>query len=119
MDMFAINKYKRKPVTDVAIKVYLNGRVFTEAAGHSGEAMGDKEIVQKVLSLALDSFFPPSSDMKKKYDFALEYFSRLRDNDLRTSGKHYENTPEKLEAIKEKYRNGVSREMIEEWIMGL
>ena len=81
MDMFEINKYKRKPVTDVAIKVYLNGRVFTEATGHSGEAMGDKEIVQKVLSLALDSFFESSSDMKKKYDFALEYFSRLRDNE--------------------------------------
>lgn len=79
MDMFAINRYKRKPVTDVSIKVYLNGRVFIEAAGHSAEAMGDKEIVQKVLSLALDSFFPSSSDMKKKYDFALEYFSRLRD----------------------------------------
>ena len=81
MDMFAINKYKRKPVTDVSIKVYLNGRVFTEAAGHSAEAMGDKEIVQKVLSLALDSFFSNSSDMKKKYDFALEYFSRLRGNE--------------------------------------
>lgn len=80
-DMFEINKYKRKPVTDVSIKVYLNGRVFTEAAGHSAEAMGDKEIVQKVLSLALDSFFESSSDMKKKYDFALEYFSRLRDNE--------------------------------------
>lgn len=80
-DMFAINKYKRKPVTDVSIKVYLNGRFFTEAAGHSAEAMGDKEIVQKVLSLALDSFFSNSSDMKKKYDFAVEYFSRLRDNE--------------------------------------
>lgn len=79
MDMFAINKYKRKPVTDVSIKVYLNGRVFTEAAGHSAEAMGDKEIVQKVLSLALDSFFPASS--YKKYDFAVEYFSRFRDNE--------------------------------------
>ena len=78
-DMFAINKYKRKPVTDVSIKVYLNGRVFTEAAGHSAEAMGDKEIVQKVLSLALDSFFSASS--YKKYDFAVEYFSRLRDNE--------------------------------------
>lgn len=82
--MFAINKYKRKPVTDVAIKVYLNGRVFTEAAGHSAEAMGDKEIVQKVLSLALDSFFPSSND-KKKYDFALEYFSRLRDKEEKES----------------------------------
>lgn len=81
MDMFAINKYKRKPVTDVSIKVYLNGRFFTEAAGHSVEAMGDKEIVQKVLSLALDSFFESSIDMKKKYEFALEYFSRLRDNE--------------------------------------
>lgn len=37
----------------------------------------------------------------------------------RFSGKVYENDQSKLDAIREKYRNGVSREMIEEWIMGL
>lgn len=37
----------------------------------------------------------------------------------RFSGKDYDNDESKLNAIREKYRNGVSREMIEEWIMGL
>lgn len=37
----------------------------------------------------------------------------------RYSGRKYENDQSKLNAIREKYRNGVSREMIEEWIMGL
>ena len=37
----------------------------------------------------------------------------------RFSGKVYENDQSKLDAIREKYRNGISREMIEEWIMGL
>ena len=37
----------------------------------------------------------------------------------RYSGKDYDNDESKLDAIREKYRNGVSREMIEEWIMGL
>ena len=37
----------------------------------------------------------------------------------RFSGKDYDNDEPKLNAIREKYRNGVSREMIEEWIMGL
>lgn len=37
----------------------------------------------------------------------------------RYSGREYENDQAKLDAIREKYRNGVSREMIEEWIMGL
>lgn len=37
----------------------------------------------------------------------------------RYSGRKYENDQAKLNAIREKYRNGVSREMIEEWIMGL
>ena len=36
-------------------------------------------------------------------------------NDLRASGKHYENTPEKLEAIKEKYRNGVTDDIMKEF----
>lgn len=37
----------------------------------------------------------------------------------RFSGKVYENDQSKLDAIREKYRNGVSREMIEEWIMNM
>ena len=37
----------------------------------------------------------------------------------RFSGKVYENDQSKLDAIREKYRNGVSREMIEDWIMNM
>ena len=34
----------------------------------------------------------------------------------RFSGKKYENSPEKLAAIKEKYKNGVSKSVIEEML---
>lgn len=37
----------------------------------------------------------------------------------RFSGKWYRNSPEKLQAIKEKYRNGVSKTQIEDWINSL
>ena len=37
----------------------------------------------------------------------------------RYSGRKYENDQAKLDAIREKYRNGVSREMIEDWIMNM
>ena len=37
----------------------------------------------------------------------------------RFSGKDYDNDESKLNAIREKYRNGVSREMIEDWIMNM
>ena len=37
----------------------------------------------------------------------------------RASGKKYTNSPEKLNQLKEKYKNGVSDKMIEEWISSL
>lgn len=37
----------------------------------------------------------------------------------RFSGKWYKNCPNKLQAIKEKYRNGVSKTQIENWINSL
>lgn len=56
---------------------------------------------------------------QKEYRRILTYVcnrsARIRDNDLRASGKHYENTPEKLEAIKEKYRNGVTDDIMKEF----
>lgn len=56
---------------------------------------------------------------QKEYRRILSYTcnrsARIRDNDLRASGKHYENTPEKLEAIKEKYRNGVTDDIMKEF----
>lgn len=42
--------------------------------------------------------------------------ARIRKYNLRASGKHYENSEEKLEQIKEKYKNGVTKEILSEWI---
>lgn len=36
----------------------------------------------------------------------------------RASGRSYENTPEKIRAIKEKYKNGVPTGEVERWIYG-
>ena len=37
-------------------------------------------------------------------------------NNTRYSGNDYVNLKEKLNAIKEKYKNGVTQEIIEEWL---
>ena len=42
--------------------------------------------------------------------------ARIRNYNLRASGKHYENSEKKLEQIKEKYKNGVTKEILSEWI---
>ena len=42
--------------------------------------------------------------------------ARIRDYNLRASRKHYENSEERLKEIKEKYKNGVTQEIIEEWL---
>ena len=42
--------------------------------------------------------------------------ARLRDYNLRASRKNYENNEERLKEIKEKYKNGVTKEILSEWI---
>ena len=42
--------------------------------------------------------------------------ARIRNYNLRVSGKHYENSEEKLEQIKEKYKNGVTMDILEEFV---
>lgn len=57
-----------------------------------------------------------SAECKKIYHrMYLFTFIRQRDN-VRNSGKKYTNSKEKLLAIKEKYKNGVSKELIEDWL---
>lgn len=43
---------------------------------------------------------------------------RIRDNNLRASRKRYENSEEKLMEIKEKYKNGVTTEILKEFVRG-
>lgn len=42
----------------------------------------------------------------------------IRDNNLRSSKKHYENSEEKLMEIKEKYKNGVTMDILKEFVRG-
>lgn len=48
----------------------------------------------------------------RKGELSANYLSRQ--NDKRFSGQKYEKTAEELAAIREKYKNGVSKEIIEE-----
>ncbi len=43
---------------------------------------------------------------------------RIKDNDLRASRKHYKNSEERLMQIKEKYKNGVTMDILKEFIRG-
>lgn len=42
--------------------------------------------------------------------------ARIRYYNLRASRQHYENSEEKLEQIKEKYKNGVTMDILKEFI---
>ena len=42
--------------------------------------------------------------------------ARIRNYNLRLSRQHYENSEERLKQIKEKYKNGVTKEILNEWI---
>lgn len=42
--------------------------------------------------------------------------TRIRKYNLRASGKHYENSEEKLEQIKEKYKNGITMNILKEFV---
>ena len=42
--------------------------------------------------------------------------ARIRNYNLRASEKHYENSEEKLEQIKEKYKNGVTMDILKEFV---
>lgn len=43
---------------------------------------------------------------------------RIRNNNLRASRKRYENSEEKLMEIKEKYKNGVTMDILKEFVRG-
>ena len=45
--------------------------------------------------------------------------TRIRNYNFRASRKHYENSEEKLERIKEKYKNGVTMDILKKFIQFL
>ena len=46
-------------------------------------------------------------------------YNKVRYSNQRASGEHYENSKERIQAIKEKYKNGVTREILDEFIKSL
>ena len=53
---------------------------------------------------------------KEKFDHLYKKYYAMAKYNKRFSGKHYNNSPEKLAAIKEKYKNGISKSIIEEML---
>ena len=44
---------------------------------------------------------------------------KIRDNNLKANRKHYKNSEEKLVEIKEKYKNGVTMDILKEFVREL
>lgn len=55
------------------------------------------------------AFFKQAEGILRQFGYDPKRYKRF-------SGKWYRNSPEKLQAIKEKYRNGVSKGLIENWL---
>ena len=55
-------------------------------------------------------------EYKKLQTYCYNKSARLRDYNLRASRQHYDNSEEKLEQIKEKYKNGVTMDILKEFI---
>ena len=57
-----------------------------------------------------------SKEYKKVLSNYCTKSARIRDYNLRASRQHYENSEERLKEIKEKYKNGVTKVILSEWI---
>ena len=51
---------------------------------------------------------------RKIYMYVCNLSKRIRQNNLRASREHYENSKERLNEIKEKYKNGVTMDILNE-----
>lgn len=59
-----------------------------------------------------------SQEYRALYIYEANKARRLTKNDIRHSKTHYANSEEKLNAIKQKYKNGVTKEILAEWLGG-
>lgn len=59
-------------------------------------------------------FICMGSNCRKTYHQVYSRTQQKAKNNIRASGKKYINSPEKIQAIKEKYKNGVSVEIIKQ-----
>lgn len=59
-----------------------------------------------------------SQEYRALYMYELNKAKRISKNDIRHSKTHYVNSAEKLNAIKQKYKNGVTEEILTEWLGG-
>ena len=59
-----------------------------------------------------------SKEYRALYIYEANKARRLTKNDTRHSRMNYANSAEKLNAIKQKYKNGVTKEILAEWLGG-
>lgn len=59
-----------------------------------------------------------SKEYRALYIYELNKAKRREKYDIRHSKTHYANSEEKLNAIKQKYKNGVTKEILAEWLGG-
>lgn len=59
-----------------------------------------------------------SKEYRTLYMNVLNRTKQRTRNDIRHSKTHYANSEEKLNAIKQKYKNGVTKEILAEWLGG-
>ena len=76
-----------------------------------GNRIRDKELAELRNELGKDGY----ADLFKKTWMCCKYTKSHK----RASGKIYENDEKKMAGIKEKYKNGVTKEIINEWINNL
>lgn len=69
----------------------------------------DEEVIAYQKSIGAEQY-------RALYLYEANKVRRLARNNIRHSKKHYVNSEEKLNAIKEKYKNGVTKEILTEWI---
>lgn len=101
---------------------YFANRYYNKTTAKKREVK-KKEIKKRKLCVLCGAetrgFICMGEECRKEYHRVFTWTYNRMKNNTRASGKHYENTPEKLNAIKEKYKNGVTDEHLKEMIRGL
>lgn len=98
----------------IAKRYYLNNKTtLLKKSAEYRKKQGRQGGKQCILCGAETRFYIcMSSECQKNYHQVYSWTRNRMKNDIRASGKKYINPPEKIQAIKEKYKNGVSIEHI-------
>lgn len=71
---------------------------------------------RKINDFELDQYAEKIGRENYRDEYHMLYQRTMQAGNRRFSGKHYENSPEKLKQLKEKYKNGISLKTINEML---